>query len=90
MFLEVANIAGRRWSWDEPALCELADALDELGFDVAEPALRSVAAWTSQGLTAYDSAYVALAEERGSFLLTDDQQVLDLAPDSARPLVEAG
>jgi predicted nucleic acid-binding protein len=89
MFLEVLNIAGRRWSWDEPALFELADALDELGFDVAEPTLRSVAAWTAQGLTAYDSAYVSLAEERGSSLLTDDQQVLDLAPHSARPLVEA-
>lgn len=90
MFLEVLNIAGRRWSWDEQALFELAAALDELGFDIAEPALRSVAAWTAQGLTAYDSAYVALAEERGCYLLTDDQQVLDLVPDSARPLVEAG
>lgn len=88
MFLEVLNIAGRRWSWDEPELLVLADALDDLGFDVAEPELRSVAVWTAQGLTAYDSAYVALAEERGSYLLTDDQQVLDLAPDSARPLVE--
>ncbi len=75
----------------EPELFELADALDELALDVAaEPMLRSVAAWTAQGLTAYDSAYVVLAEERGSYLLTDDQRVLNLAPDSARPLVEAG
>lgn len=87
MFLEVINIAGRRWSWGEPQLLELAGALDDLGFDVAEPELRSVAAWTARGLTAYDSTYVALAEERGVQLLTDDQQVLDLAAGLARPLV---
>jgi predicted nucleic acid-binding protein len=87
MFLEVVNIAGRRWSWDESQLLELAGALDDLGFDVAEPELRSVAAWTARGLSAYDSAYVALAEERGLPLLTDDQQVLDVAADLARPLI---
>jgi predicted nucleic acid-binding protein len=87
MFLEVLNIAGRRWSWGESQLLELAGALDDLGFDVAEPELGSVAAWAARGLTAYDSAYVALAEERGVQLLTDDQQVLRLAADSARPLV---
>lgn len=89
MFLEVINIAGRRWSWGEPQLIDLAGALDDLGFDVAEPELRSVAAWTARGLTAYDSAYVALAEARGVRLLTDDQRVLDLAPDLALPLVAA-
>lgn len=87
MFLEVLNIAGRRWSWRELQLLELAGALDDLGFDVAEPELRSVAAWAARGLTAYDSAYVALAEERRVQLLTDDQQVLRLAADLALPLV---
>lgn len=87
IFLEVVNIAGRRWSWAEPQLLDLAGALDDLSFDVAEPDLRSVAAWTARGLTAYDSAYVALAEQRGVHLLTDDRQVLDLAPDVARPVV---
>ena len=88
MFLEVLNIAGRRWSWRESHLFELAGALDDLGFDVAEPELRSVAAWTARGLTAYESAYVALAEERGVQLLTEDQQVLRVAAELARPLVE--
>lgn len=88
MFLEVLNIAGRRWSWGEPQLLGLAGALDDLGFDVAEPELRLVAAWVARGLTAYDSVYVALAEDRGVQLLTDDQQVLRAAVDLARPLVE--
>jgi len=88
LFLEVLNIAGRRWAWDEPELLELSDALDELGFDVAEPELRSVATWTARGLTAYDSVYVALAEERGTYLLTDDRQILDAAMELASPLIE--
>lgn len=86
MFLEVVNIAGRRWSWGEPQLLELAGALDDLDFDVAEPELRSVATWTARGLTAYDSTYVALAEERGVHLLTDDRQILHMAPELADPL----
>lgn len=88
MFLEVINIAGRRWSWPEPQLSELAGALGQLGFDVAEPELRSVAAWTARGLTAYDSTYVALAEDQGVQLLTDDRQILDVAPNVANPFIE--
>lgn len=87
MFLEVINIAGKQWSWGEAQLIDLAGALDDLGFDVAEPDLRSVAAWTALGLTAYDSAYVTLAEERGVQLLTDDQRILQLAPELAHPLL---
>ena len=88
LFLEVLNIVGRRWTWDEPELLELSDALDDLGFDVAEPELRSVATWTARGLTAYDSVYVALAGERGTHLLTDNRQILDAATVLARPLIE--
>jgi predicted nucleic acid-binding protein len=87
MFLEIINIAGRQWLWGEPQLLDLAVALDDLDFDIAEPELRSVASWTAHGLTTYDSTYVALAEERGVQLLTDDQQILDLVPDLAHALV---
>lgn len=86
IFLETLNIAARRWSWDGGALLELATALDDLGFNVAEPGLRSVAVWSARGLTAYDAAYVALAEQRDVPLVTDDRRVLDLAPDLTRPL----
>jgi predicted nucleic acid-binding protein len=86
-FLELLNVAGRRWGWDELALGELAGALQDLLFEVAEPELAQVAAWAFRGLTAYDAAYVALAEERAVPLLTDDDTIVKVAGEIARPLV---
>jgi len=86
-FLELLNVAGRRWGWDEVALGELAGALDDLLFEVAEPELSRVAAWVARGLTAYDAAYVALAEERAVPLVTDDEAIVKVAGEIARPLV---
>ena len=87
IFLEILNVAGRRWGWAEDALAELSTALDELGFDVREPELASVAAWVAQGLTAYDAVYVALAEQSGAELVSDDDEILEVAGDLARPLI---
>lgn len=86
--LEILNVAGRRWRWDEEAVLGLAEALSELSFEVAEPGLQLVATWVSRGLTAYDAAYVALAEERGLALVTDDEAILDIAPELSRPLAD--
>ncbi len=87
LFLELLNVAGRRWGWDESALLELAVALEDLLFEVAEPELTSVGTWVARGLTAYDAAYVALAEVRGMPLVSDDQTILEVAGEVARPLV---
>jgi predicted nucleic acid-binding protein len=87
LFLELLNVAGRRWRWDEGALLELAEGLDDLLFEVDEPGLQSVASWVAQGLTAYDAVYVALAEERGLALVTDDETIVALAGEITRPLV---
>lgn len=86
LFLELLNVAGRRWTWDETALLALADSLGDLLFEVAEPELQLLASWVARGLTAYDAAYVALAEERGLPLVTDDQMIIAIAGELARPL----
>lgn len=87
LFLELLNIAGRRWNWSDDALRELAAALNELGFDIGDASLLAVASWVIRGLTVYDASYVALAEERGLVLVTDDERILELAPEISRPLV---
>lgn len=87
LFLELLNIAGRRWNWSDDALRELAAALNDIGFDIADASRLAVASWVIRGLTAYDASYVALAEERGLVLVTDDEKILELAPDVSRPLV---
>lgn len=89
LHLEIVNLAGRRWHWSETSLVQLAGALEELSFDVREPELATVAQWTARGLTAYDAAYVALAEGEGIRLVTDDEQVVSVAPGIATALADA-
>jgi predicted nucleic acid-binding protein len=80
LWLEILNIAGRRWHWSASRLEELAATLPSLGFELVEPSLSTVARWVAAGLTAYDAAYVALAEESGIQLYTDDGGVVDNVP----------
>lgn len=86
LHLEIVNVAGRRWRWDEPALADLAAALDDLGFELTEPDLVRVAHWTSRGLATYDAAYVTVAESVGASLVTDDDLIIEIAGEIARPL----
>ena len=87
--LEVINVAGRRWSWEKAGLVSLAAALDQLGFLPRGPELHRVARWTARGLTAYDAAYLGVAEAEGVPLITDDDLILAVAPEIAIPLAEA-
>jgi predicted nucleic acid-binding protein len=86
--LEIVNVAGRRWRWAEAALVDLAAALDDLGFESIDPDLVRVAHWTARGLTAYDAAYVAVAEAIGTRLVTDDDLIVEIAREIAQPLAE--
>ncbi len=70
---------------ERDALVSLAGALEDVGFELIEPSLEGVARWIAQGLTAYDAAYVAVAEARAE-LVTDDDRIVSLAPGIARPL----
>lgn len=84
--LELVNVAGRRWGWDEGQLTELVESIDELGITWVDPEPTRVAHWTARGLTAHDATYVALAEGEGVRLVTDDDRILALAPAVAAPL----
>ncbi len=86
LYIEVVNAFGRRWAWPEEDLVELADALVTTGFVIVQPNHRSVARWTARGLTAYDAAYVAVAESHGIGLVTADDRILDRVPTIARAL----
>lgn len=86
LFLEILNAFGRWWAWPEDELIVLASSLTSLRFEVEEPELERVAAWTARGLTAYDAAYVAVAEARDIQLVTSDGLILEKAPGLARPL----
>jgi predicted nucleic acid-binding protein len=88
--LEIINVAARRWRWAESALVELAAALGELGFELIEPELARVAYWTARDLTAYDAAYVAVAEASNTRLITDDDLIVAVAGDAARALSDTG
>jgi predicted nucleic acid-binding protein len=86
LHLELLNVAGRRWELAEEALVTLGGALDDLGFELVEPPLESVARWIARGLTAYDAAYLAVAEAASIELVTDDDRIVSLASGIARPL----
>jgi predicted nucleic acid-binding protein len=82
--LQILNVAGRRWGWYPDALQELAEALDGLSFDLVEPDLGAVARWVGGGLTAYDAAYVAVAETAAIPLITRDETILAAVPAIAK------
>jgi predicted nucleic acid-binding protein len=87
LWLEILNVAARRWRWSSSQLEQLAASLPELGFEEIEPELEGIAEWAAKGLTAYDAAYVATAEEAGIPLITDDAEICRIAPEASEPLV---
>jgi predicted nucleic acid-binding protein len=89
LWLEIINVAARRWRWDAPQLEALAASLLELGFELVEPEPETIARWAGRGLTAYDAAYVAVAEETGAPVITDDAQICRLATGLSEPLGES-
>lgn len=59
----------------------LAKSLTDLGFDLEDPDVAAVARWAARGLTAYDAAYVAVAERAAVRLVTDDDEIVRVAPE---------
>jgi predicted nucleic acid-binding protein len=90
LFIEILNVAGRRWRYAPQPLEQLAATLPRLGFELVDPDLRTIARWTARGLTAYDAAYVAVAEQTGARLITDDDEIIRVAPGLTTSLGRAG
>lgn len=86
--LEVLNVTARKWRVAPPAIAKAALWLDQFGVESVTPDLQAVACWVGTGLSAYDAAYVAVAESTGAELVTSDPQIVAAAPDHARPLAE--
>ncbi|HSS34422.1 MAG TPA: type II toxin-antitoxin system VapC family toxin [Solirubrobacterales bacterium] len=83
LWLELINVAARSWRWSGKQLDLLAATLPQLGFEIVQPGLPRLASWAAGGLTAYDAAYVTVAEEAGVDLITDDAGILQVAPEIA-------
>jgi len=83
LWLEVLNVSARRWRWTQDQLDQLAQTLPGLGFELLDLDLTQVARWAARGLTAYDAAYVAVAEGAGVELITDDAEIVRVAPELA-------
>jgi predicted nucleic acid-binding protein len=86
LMLETINVAARQWRWSEEALLRFEKRLSTLGFELKEPEPEEVARWAAAGLTAYDAAYVAVAEQAGVPLITDDEEIVARAPGVAEAL----
>lgn len=89
LHLELLNIAGRKWGWGADQMAGLGAELRGAGYEVHHPDPVAVAAWVGRGLTAYDAAYVAIAMEHGTILVTDDRRVVQIAGDVAVALTDA-
>lgn len=89
LYVEILNVAGRQWLWSEVQLARLATGIHALGFETRDPDLESVARWVARGLTAYDAAYVAVAETENLTLVTDDPLILEKAASHATALAVA-
>ncbi len=87
LWLEMLNVASRKWNWDGKQLASLAKHLPGMGFRIEEPTLGAIARWCDAGLTAYDASYVAVAENAGVNLVTADREIVRLAGGIATPLV---
>ena len=86
LYLEILNIAARKWRWSSRRVSALAGRLATYGFTRDEPPLARIAFWAGKGLTAYDACYLALAEHRKALLVTADQEIQEIGGRWVRPL----
>jgi predicted nucleic acid-binding protein len=87
---EVANILGRRRRWPAARVTEALYGLDRLGLETRLPdrpsLLQAVDAVEWHALSAYDAAYLVLAEQEDADVLTGDAELAAAAGARAIPV----
>lgn len=75
-WLEIVNVLARRYRYPPPAIVEAVFELEQIGLATAEVGrpgtLATIDTVARLGLTAYDAAYLVLAESADAMLLTAD------------------
>ena len=86
-WLEIVNVLARRYRYPPAAIVEAVFELEQVGLataDVGRPGvLATIDAVARLGLTAYDAAYLVLAESADAQLLTADAHLAAGAADRA-------
>ena len=89
-WLEVMNVLGRRYRADAPKLLEALVELEAVGLETVEldrpMLLLALDAVVRHGLTAYDAAYLAVADAADARLLTGDTDLATAAGRRALPM----
>lgn len=86
---ELVHVLARKSARDENFVEEAFRLILRLGIrtlTLSESALVRTAYWACQGLSGYDAAFVALAEDVGGHWLTADNKAARLSGDLARTL----
>jgi hypothetical protein len=86
-WLEMANVLAMRYRYPPASVLEAVYELEQLGLettDLGRPGVLAVLDTVARtGLTAYDAAYLALAEAADANLITADALLADAAADRA-------
>jgi predicted nucleic acid-binding protein len=86
-WLEAINVLATRYRYDPATIVEAVYELEQVGLltaEVGRPGVLAVIDATARfGLTAYDAAYLVLAESAGGSLLTADARLAAAAGDRA-------
>ena len=86
-WLEIVNVLAHRYRYQPPAVVEAVYELEQVGISTAEVGRPGVLAVIDAvgrfGLTAYDAAYLVLAESVDAQLLTADADLASAAGDRA-------
>ncbi len=86
-WLEIVNVLARRYRYEPPTIVEAVYELEQVGIATAEVGRPGVLAVIDAvgrlGLTAYDAAYLVVAESVDAQLLTVDAKLASAAGDRA-------